>query len=194
MKENEIIEKLKTMISERKMEHSLNVRDVAVKLAQHYGADIEKVRIAGILHDCAKGFQCDESLKRVKELGLELDKVTLKHHALLHAPLGAKIAQIEFGIEDDEILNAIKYHTTGNEDMTLIEKIVCLADYIEPGRSFKGLDIIRDLAFVDIDMALVRAFGATIIFVVSKNYILHPTTVIARNSLLKTSTYRELKV
>lgn len=189
--EEQIIEKLKTMISGKRIEHSLNVRDVAVRLASHYGADVEKARVAGLLHDCAKGFRCDEALKLAKEYELQLDKVTLNHHALLHAPLGAKIAQVEFGITDEEILDAIRFHTTGRENMTLLDKIVCLADYIEPGRGFRGIDEIRSLAFSDINMALGKAFGSTINFIVSKNYILHPTTVLARNSLLKATTCKE---
>lgn len=191
MTEKEIIEKLKGMIPPKRLEHSLNVRDMAMELASYYGADIDKARISSILHDCAKGFCCDEALRLAKRYELELDKVTLKHHALLHAPLGAKIARFEFGITNEEILNAIMFHTTGRENMTLLEKIVCLADYIEPGRSFRELDGIRKLAFADIDMALVKAFGSTITFIISKNYVLHPTTVLARNSLLKSGICKE---
>lgn len=186
-----MIEKLKTMISEKRLQHSLNVRDVAVSLAEHYGSDVKKARIAGILHDCAKGFRYDESLRFVKEYELELDKISLKNYALLHAPIGAKIAQVEFGIIDEEILNAIRFHTTGRENMTLLEKIVCLADYIEPSRNFEGLARIRELAFVNIDSSLAAAFGTTICFIISRNYLLHPTTVLARNSLLNNSTHKE---
>jgi predicted HD superfamily hydrolase involved in NAD metabolism len=82
------------------------------------------------------------------------------------------------------VLNAIRYHTTGREDMSMLEKIICISDYVEPKRTFEGVTEIRELALVDIDKALFAAFSTTIAYIISKNYILHPMTVIARNRLL----------
>lgn len=182
--EGQIIDKLKTMVSERRFSHSLRVRDTALDLAKRYDVDPQKVNIAALLHDCAKGYSCEELLKFCDEYNLEIDQYSKLHKQLIHAPLGAKIAHVEFGVEDEEILNAICYHTTGRENMSMMEKIICTADYIEPKRSFEGVDEIRELAYVNIDRALFVALGKTMEYILLNNYILHPLTVIARNSLL----------
>lgn len=183
--EDQIIEKLKGMVSERRFHHSLRVKDTAMELAKVYGIDVEKAKLAAILHDCAKGYNCEQLLALCDEFNIELDEVTKFNKQLIHAPLGAKVAQIEFGIEDADILNAIHFHTTGRENMSMLEKIICTSDYVEPKRSFDGVDEIRELAYIDIDRALFIAFGITINYIISNNYILHPTTVMARNDLLK---------
>lgn len=184
LSENEMIAKLQTMVSERRFQHSLRVKDVAQELARIYEADVEKIKVAAILHDCAKGYSCEELLKLCDELNVEVDQYAKLHKQLIHAPLGARIAQIQFGVEDVDILNAIQYHTTGRENMCMLEKIICISDYIEPKRSFDGVEKIRELAYIDIDKALFIAFSTTMAYIISKNYILHPMTVIARNSLL----------
>lgn len=183
--EEQMIEKLKSMVSERRFQHSLRVRDTAVELAKIYGVDQEKASTAAILHDCAKGYNCEELLQLCDEFNIEIDEVTKLHKQLIHAPLGAKVAETQFGITDPDILNAIHYHTTGRADMSMLEKIICTSDYIEPKRAFEGVAEIRELAFVDINRALFVAFGMTINYIISNNYILHPMTVIARNDLLK---------
>lgn len=182
--QEQILEKLKQMISEKRLKHSLGVKTVAVHLASTYGVDIEKVSIAALLHDCAKGYNLEQSVELCKELDVELDEITRKCEKLIHAPLGAKIAKVQFGIEDTDILDAIAYHTTGRENMSIFEKIICLSDYIEPLRDFPGVERMRETAYKDIDRALVMALESTIKNVLSKNELLHPKTVIARNSLI----------
>lgn len=183
--EGQILTKLKSMVSEKRYYHSIRVRDIAVGLAKKYNADVNKVNIAALLHDCAKGYSYEESVMLCEEYKASLDDIFRECRQLIHAPLGAKIAEIEYGVEDEEIINAIYYHTTGRENMTMIDKIVCISDYIEPNRKYAGIERIRELASKDIDKALFYAFGLTISFIISRELILHPLTVIARNSLYK---------
>ncbi len=180
----DIKEKLRTMLSPHRFAHSLGVEDMAVRLAERYGADVEKVRIAALVHDCAKEIPEEELIDRAHEYGLQLDEISIVEKALIHGPLGAKIAQAYFGIDDEEILHAIALHTTGGKDMNLIDKIIYLSDFIEEGRKYDGVAYLRELAFEDLNTALIKSFDNTIQYVVSLNSLLHPNTIFARNSLL----------
>lgn len=177
--------KLKAMISEKRYIHSVGVSETAVKMAELYGADTEKARIAGLLHDCAKGFSLDEAIKKCEELGVKVSDIDKTSTAFLHAPLGAKIAELEFGITDREILDAITYHTVAGENMTVLDKIIYLADMIEPSRDFPEVDVHRRLAFEDLDKAFLYALDRSIVFNVNKGVLLHPDTVLARNDIIK---------
>ena len=103
--------KLKSMLSEKRYKHSLGVCDEAVKLAEKYGADTEKAYTAGILHDCAKGYDTDDQIKLCQKYGVVLDDITLACKPVIHAPLGAKIAKAEYGVNDKDVLDAIMCHT-----------------------------------------------------------------------------------
>ena len=185
MKQIDIITKLKKILPNTKFEHTLRVKETAEKLAKIYNCDCGKVSVAALLHDCARGFDCEQSLKMCEEYNIELDDITKKRYQLIHAPLGATIAKVEFGIEDIEILDAIYYHTTGKSNMSLLEKIIWLADYIEPNRDFHRIEEIRDLAFIDINKAMLIAFEESIKYVRANNKQLHPNTLLARDSILK---------
>lgn len=177
-------EKLKSMLSEKRYIHSIGVSETAVKMAQKYGADVEKARIAGLLHDCAKNLSYEDSLKKCAELGVELSDVEKANYALIHAPLGVKVAETEFGITDKEILHAILTHTVAGEEMSVLDKIIYLADMIEPSRDFDGVETHRKYAFEDLDKAFLYALDESIIHNVQKGVLLHPNTVIARNNIL----------
>lgn len=177
--------KLKSMISKNRYIHSKGVSETAVKMAELYGADTEKARIAGLLHDCAKGFSLGEAIKKCDEFGLKVSDIDKSSTALLHAPLGVKIAEAEFGITDREILNAIAYHTVAGENMSVLDKIIYLADMIEPSRDFPDVETHRKLAFEDLDKAFLYALDRSIVFNVEKGVLLHPNTVIARNEIIK---------
>ena len=179
-----VMEKLKEWIDEKRLNHSLGVSRCAVELAGYYGADVGKAELAGMLHDCAKGLSFERSLELAKEFGIEFDMIFKMNPALLHAPLGSYLARDVFGIQDVEILEAIACHTTGKKDMTLLEKVLCLADYIEEGRNFPGVEKIRELAFVDINRALLTGLEMSIQAVLKSGMLLHPMTVGARNALL----------
>lgn len=144
-------EKLKTMLKPERFVHSLGVRDTAVRMAEIFGADTEKARIAGLLHDNAKNMP--DMLEKCADLEAELDNFERTHPALIHAKLGAETAKCIFGITDDEVIGAIRWHTLGRAGMTLLEKIVFVADLAEPNRNFDDLEYIRSLAFSDIDRA-----------------------------------------
>ncbi len=185
MTEAAMIEKLRTMVDEKRLTHSLGVRDTAEMLAKRYGADVEKARVAGLLHDCAKNIPKDTAVNMCRTAGIVLKPVCFIERGLIHSYLGAHVAKTEFGIEDKEILDAIYYHTTGHEDMPLLTKIVYLSDLIEPSRQIPDVDALRALAMEDIDEALIRCINATIVHVLGKGSILDLDTVVARNFLVE---------
>lgn len=171
-------------IGEKRYYHSVRVMETAVRLAEIYNADVEKTKLAAILHDCAKITDKTNLLKRANDFDIILDACMEYNHELIHGPLGAKIAEEEYGIKDIEILDAIYYHTIGKENMNILDKIIYIADYIEPYRNFEGVEEIRKLAFEDIDKSLILAMERTIIFLIEKNKLIHPNTVKARNYLI----------
>ncbi len=177
-------EKLKTMVSEKRFIHSVNVMDCAVKLAEKYGADVRKAAVAGLLHDCAKGIKGEEIFRMCEKFGIETDEITRLQPELLHGCIGAKLAERDFGVTDKSILNAIYYHTTGYDNMNLLDKIIFIADYIEPGRNFSNIENIRKTVYEDLDRAIIMALDNTLAYVTSKGALIHPLSVTARNSLI----------
>jgi predicted HD superfamily hydrolase involved in NAD metabolism len=135
--------------------HSIGVSDTAACLAMKYGYDVKAAHLAGLLHDCAKGLTDEEMLATVNKAGMEITPIERDNPELLHSKAGSVIARNKYGINDDDILGAICYHTTGRPDMTLLEKIIFIADYIEPNRcDIPNLDKIREIAFDDPDAAV----------------------------------------
>ena len=170
--------KLQSALSLERYIHTMGVVKEAKKLAERYGADIEKASYAALLHDCAKDYPKDMKLRFCKEYHIPVDDVMAKNIDLVHQFLGAEVAKREYLVEDEEILNAIKYHTTGKPDMTLLEKIIFIADYIEEGRKkFDTLDEARKLAYEDINKAMAFILKNTIEYVKEKNKPLHPLSV-----------------
>lgn len=172
------------MLTEKRYQHSLSVQDTAVHLASLYNAPIEKARIAGLVHDCAKDLSVDQLLKHAAQFDIIMDDLTKYQPELLHGVVGAVLAKDLFDIEDIEIIDAIRYHTTGRSRMTTLDKIIYLADFIEPSRDFEGVDILRKAALSDLDKATLMALEHTIRYVMSKGKLLHVDTIHARNSLL----------
>ena len=155
MDRTEMREKLEKKLTQKRYEHSLGVEYVSGCLAMVYGADVEKALTAGLLHDCAKCLTGDEKIARCTKLGLPVSDVEKKNPELLHAKLGAYYARTKYGVTDENILSAIEFHTTGKPDMNVLEKIVFVADYIEPNRDkAPNLKEIRKTAFEDIDRAV----------------------------------------
>ena len=156
MERKEMLEKLKGKLSDKRFVHSIGVEYTAACLAMTYKADLQKARIAGLLHDCAKCLATEEKLKKAEKFGLNINKSERQDPELLHGKLGAYYAKTKYGVTDKEILDAITYHTTGRPEMTLMDKIIFVADYIEPNRcNIPGLDEIRKTAFVDLDETIV---------------------------------------
>ncbi len=174
-------EKLKSMLLEKRYLHSVSVMETAVKMAKFYGADEEKAKIAGLLHDCAKNYSAGEMISLCDEYGIDLDEVSKKQHGLIHAFLGAEIAKREFGICDEEIYDAIYYHTVGKPNMSTLTKIIYIADGIEPLRIYEGVEHLREVAFSDLNKAIIYQMDITIKSVLKKGTLLHPGTVSTRN-------------
>jgi len=183
---NAIKKKLKESLSEARYIHSINVMEEAVKLAVHYNADAEKARIAGILHDCAKNMGKEEEEKLLKKYGIVTDDIQKRSHALIHSMLGMYIARDEYGIDDEEILNAIYWHTTGRAGMSLLEKIIFIADYIEPGRDFDAAEKIRKHAYEDLDKCVLMCADSTIMYLIERGKLIHPYTLETRNDAILT--------
>ena len=159
----EIQEQLKTILKPERYTHTTGVMYTAASLAMRYGADINKVMYAGLLHDCGKFTSGEEQINLCRQHGILLTKSELEMPALVHAKLGAYYAETKYGVEDEEILNAIIYHTTGRPGMTMIEKIIYIADYIEPNRKMiPNLTKVRKLAFTNIDKAIALSAASTI--------------------------------
>ena len=178
MTKEQMKEKLSTTLTDHRYTHSLGVVETAVKMAKLFGANTEKTEIAALLHDCAKQIPHNEQLELCRKFRIPLDEVKEKELGLLHAELGAYLAEHEFGITDSEILDAIRYHTLGRENMTDMEKILYLADIIEPNRrNFEGLHDLRKLCFENLDRALLFGFGLTIAHTNRNGHILHNQTI-----------------
>lgn len=169
--------KLKEILSKSRFEHTLGVEFTAASLAMRYGYNIDYARIAGLLHDCAKCTEDSEKLKECKKYNIEITPVEEKCLYLLHSKLGAFYANSIYGIENEEIINAIKYHTTGRPNMTLLEKIIFVADYIEPARNKASrLTEIRKEAFINIDSCVLMILSDTIEYLKSSSSIIDETT------------------
>lgn len=149
--------KLKKELDEDRYQHTLGVMFTAASLAMCHGESVEKAECAGLLHDCAKCIPNDRKLKLCEEYGLEVSKTELKAPYLLHSKLGAYLAQAQYGVDDQDILNAIRWHTTGRPNMSKLEKIVFIADYIEPQRNkAQNLTQIRAMAFKDLNQTVLK--------------------------------------
>lgn len=180
--------KLMGMLDGSRYLHSLGVSETASRLAVKYGADPDKASLAGLVHDCAKSLSGGQLLKEAFDANIEVDYVDRAQPGLLHGPVGAVIARREFAIDDDEILDSIRYHTTGREDMTLLDKIIYIADYIEPGRNFPGVEELRTESAKDLDRGIMMAMDGTIEFVLERKMMLDLKTVRARNFMLRCET------
>lgn len=148
-------------LKHRRISHVLGTEQEAIRLAERYGADVHKARVAALLHDITKKLEMEDQMALCRRYGLELDD--LERHALklLHAKTGAAIARDVFGV-DDEIYTAIYWHTTGHPAMTLLEKVIYLADYIEPNRDFPGVDKLRKVCYDSLDAGLAMGLRMTV--------------------------------
>ncbi|HEY0828902.1 MAG TPA: bis(5'-nucleosyl)-tetraphosphatase (symmetrical) YqeK [Bacilli bacterium] len=186
MNRDQIMKAVKQELPNKRWVHTLGVMKTAVSLAKTYGADPVKADLAALMHDYVKYWPMDKMRQVILEQGLPQELLDCDWE-LWHAPVGAYAAKQEFGIEDEEILDAIRYHTSGRENMTTLDKVVCLADYIEPGRDFPGVNDIRKLAKRSLDKALAEGFDTTLLYLISKHKPIFPLTLLARNSLIKFS-------
>ncbi len=171
-----------SMMRAKRVPHVIGVEEEAAKLALRWGADPVLARRAGVLHDCTKYLELPEQLELCQTYGVELDELERQAVKLLHAKTGACIARAVFG-EPDAVYQAIFWHTTAKADMTTLEKILYVADYMEPNRDFEGVERLRKLAYEDLDKALLLGVEMTIREMEEKKRVIHPKTIQARDYL-----------
>jgi predicted HD superfamily hydrolase involved in NAD metabolism len=176
-------EATRSQMPDKRWKHTLGVVDTAVLLARRFGGNPEKAELAALLHDYSKAWAIDRMEGIIREEGLPED-ILVFDKELWHAHVGAWAVRKEHGIVDEEVLDAIRYHTSGRENMTQLDKIVCLADYIEPGRDFPGVSKMRKLAEHSMEEALVAGFDSTIELLIERGRRIFPLTVLARNDLV----------
>lgn len=174
---------LRKRLPQDRFEHSVGAMKMAGELAVRYGVDRDKAEFAGLVHDCAKGMTGEELLNFCDEHGIEVNGIYRLQPLLLHGAVGAVIVKNEFKTADQDILNAIRFHTTGRRGMSTLEKIVYLADLIEPARKFPGADELRKLAAESLNRAMFKAIGLSIGRVISKGKMIDPNSIDAWNEI-----------
>lgn len=168
---------LKKELDEPRYQHTLGVMYTASAMAMCHGADLTQALTAGLLHDCAKCIPADEKIRMCKEHEIPVTDIEYANPGLLHAKLGAYLAEEKYGILDPVILDAIRYHTTGRPEMTLMDKIIYISDYMEPGRKeLPNMNDVRYLAFHDIDACLYRILHDSLEYLNSTGKPLDPMT------------------
>lgn len=185
------IELVEANLTKGRFEHTLRVKDTAIQLAEQYGAPIDLVTIAALFHDYAKDMDKNELRRLIISYALP-DDLLEYHHELWHGPVAAKIVEDQLQITNEDVLNAIYYHTTGRANMSLVETIIFVADYIEPKRSFPGVEDVRKEAKQDLHNAARRALKNTIHHLLDKDATIHPNTFSAYNHLTKTIGVKEV--
>lgn len=176
-REIDITRKIKESMSALRWQHSLGVAQTAEALAAFWGADREKAWWAGILHDYAREMPEDQLVKTAQEYGLTVLDEEKAGPVVLHAPVGAFLVKEDFDIRDPEILSAIAKHTVGGESLSLLDKIIFLADMIEPGRDWPGVEKLRTMVYQDMDGAMAEALAGTIQYLRVQNRRVHPVTL-----------------
>ena len=154
MSEQAMLAQLQASLSPHRLTHSIGVMETAVRLAGVFSADAARCRLAGLLHDCAKGLGREEMLELIARQGIILFAGEDSYPGLLHAPAGAALAKEKYGVSDAEVLSAIRKHTVGAPEMSLLDDIIFVSDFIEPNREpFEGLEEVRKAAFEDLGKA-----------------------------------------
>ena len=179
-----------SMIRAKRIAHVQGTEEEAVRLARRWGADEEKARRGAILHDCTKYLTMEEQLQLCRKYGIVLDDLEQQAVKLLHAKTGACVARDVYGVSDD-VYEAIFWHTTGKADMTLLEKILYIADYMEPNRDFPGVERLRTLAYQDLDQAVLAGCEMSIQEMKDRGLPVHTNTVRARDWLRSKSSGKE---
>lgn len=171
-----LMQKVQMQMSERRFKHVLGVEETAIALAEKYGASPEKASIAALTHDYAKERSDEEFQLVIRRDGFDLSLLKW-NNAIWHGIVGADFVQRELGIDDEEILNAIALHTTGAAEMSLLAKIIYVADFIEPGRDFPGVNEAREIALVNLDDAVAYETKHTLTYLIEQGKPIYPKTI-----------------
>ena len=169
--------KLKKELDPERYAHTIGVAYTAAALAMRYETNVQQAQVAGLLHDCAKCIPNNKKIALCQKYNIQMTEIEIENPFLLHAKLGAFLAMDKYGITDKEITSAILNHTTGKPNMSLLDKIIFVADYIEPQRKKQpNLAEIRKLAFIDLDQALFRILEDTLAFLSTSSSKIDPMT------------------
>ncbi|PPA71478.1 bis(5'-nucleosyl)-tetraphosphatase (symmetrical) YqeK [Jeotgalibacillus proteolyticus] len=183
MNREEALAHVREVLPEQRYIHTIGVMETAKALAEKYGENVEQAEMAAILHDMAKHHSRDDMRDIIKKEQMD-ERLLLFHHELWHAPVGAYLAKVMMAIESQDILNAIRFHTTGRAGMSLLEKIIYLSDFIEPGRKFPEAEEIRKIAFTDLEKAMRKTVKQSISFLMDKKARIFPDTLECYNDLM----------
>ena len=183
-REEELAAWVRARLSPERWRHTQGVLESALSLARRWGVSEEKARVAALLHDAAREESPEGLLKMAGDFGIVRDKICDAEPVLYHGPLAAALARTVWRIDDPDVLHAIAYHTTGRPGMSPLEKVIFLADALEPGRQYPGVDALRDQAFVDLDGALRASLESSIVYLIQRGQLIHPDTLAARNQLV----------
>jgi predicted HD superfamily hydrolase involved in NAD metabolism len=182
---------LQSRVSPHRFQHSLGVAETAVRLAVRYGADPAKAEAAGLLHDCSKGLSHKEMVEAAYAFGMHPDVYQLANPETLHPSLSAMMARRDLHLEDEDVLLAISRHMCGAPEMTVLDAVVNLADYIEPTRDYPDVEEIRGMAEGSLFDTLCECIGRTMILVIKSGTVLHPDTLRTWNALKMRAATRE---
>lgn len=182
MDKEQALKLVKPHLSQKRYQHTKRVLTTALELAQRYDVDEEETMLAAVFHDYAKYRPLDEMSHIIKQKELPIDLLSF-HHELWHGPVASILVETEIGITNQRVKDAIYWHTTGRGNMSELEKVVYLADYIEPGRSFPGLSLIQKKAKEDLDEACFMAVRNTIQFLLERERLIYPETINMYNHL-----------
>ena len=181
----EIQKYLSDKLSEKRYQHVLSVQEMSVDLAHVHGANVWHANLAALLHDSAKWMSTQELHAEIKRYGIRLDPVEEQNPSLLHPFIGVKIAIERFSVTDLEVLEAIRNHTTGSPSMGIIAQILYVADFAEPTRTHQEIDVVRKLAYTDLDRAVHHVARREIVYLLEKGVLIHPNTLHTYNSTLE---------
>lgn len=176
--------RIKKQLSSKRYEHSVRVAETAVKLARLHGCNEEKAEIAGLLHDYCKEYPKEEQVRIAVEQHLLSSREDLLMPQVLHGPVASYILKQEGLVDDESVLQAVRYHTTGHPDMDTLAKIIFIADYIEPGRKTPNIDDLFDIAARDLDECVVEIVDRTTVYLIGKQQIIHEDMIKLRNRIL----------
>lgn len=174
---------LKASLPTKRYEHSIAVYKTAKEIAKTCGVNVEKAKLAGLLHDCGREIPTKNFIEKIKELGIKADIVEINQPILLHDKLGVYYAEHKYDVHDKEILDAILYHTTGAPHMSKLAMVIYLADILEPARDYPGVDDLRKLVTQDLEQTLFQAYIQTIKFLLDGKQLVHPNCIEAYNEL-----------
>lgn len=181
MTRSELIDRLKKALKDKRFQHVLRVEETAIELAAQYGVDIEKASIAGLCHDYAKQRPDEDFIAEIKKKGL--NPLLLDYgNAIWHGVVGAELIKDELGIWDEDILNAVRHHTTGAPVMTKLEQVIYMADYIEPGRDFTGVKKARVITAANLQAGVAYQTKHTLAYLIENGKPVYPKTIDTYNA------------